>query len=296
MTRLSLQLFGLPPEECLALARRADQLGYDTVWLAEHTVTPAVFARTYPYAASGDPGYDADTPLPDVETTLTFLAAHTTRIRLASGVMVLPLRNPFLVARTWATLQQVSGGRAVLGAGVGWMREEFDALGVPFQGRGQRLDEQLDVLDLLWSGRPVRYDGEFYSFPEVHPASTPPVPVPVVLGGHSPAALRRAARRAAGWFAPNLALAETLELVRRIDGMRHDEAAADAGFTHYVRLHGEPVKANLDRYLSEGLDHLVLSPFTQINRRMSSADRLALLEDLAAELELDPQTTHRSTT
>src|SRR3954454_5521684 len=127
--KFSMQLFGCGADEYLPLVERAEQLGFECVWLADHVVTPLAFEKKYPYAASGDPGFRPETPLSDVAVTLAYVAARTSRIRLGTGVFVLPMRNPFHVARAWAALQTLSGGRAVLGVGAGWMEEEFDAVG-----------------------------------------------------------------------------------------------------------------------------------------------------------------------
>jgi probable F420-dependent oxidoreductase len=278
----SIQLFGLPPHEYGPLVEHADALGFHTVWLADHVITPLRFRRVYPYKPGGDPGYRPDTPLADVAVTLAYLAARTQRIRLGSGVLILPLRNPFHVAQAWATLQHLSGGRAVLGVGSGWMAEEFDALGEDFAARGTRLDEALDVLGGLWSGAPVAYQGRHFAFPDVRFAAPPPVPVPVVVGGHAPPALRRAARRADGWFGPDVDLATSLRLTRRIDELRERAGRGDVPFTHYVRLVGELAPATVAAYREAGLDHLVFSPFTRLPRDASLADRIAAL-DAAAE-------------
>src|ERR1700754_4178075 len=250
--RFSMQLFGLAAEDYLPLVVRAEELGLECVWLAGHVVTPLDFEKKYPYAASGDPGFRPETPLTDVAVTLGYLAARTTRIRLGTGVFVLPMRNPFHVARSWAALQNLSGGRAVFGVAAGWMREEFEAVGVDFAERGARTDEMLDVLALLWSGEPVEFHGRHIDFGPVHFAGAPTAPIPLVFGGHAVPALRRAAARGSGWFGPNLDLAGTLALTSRIDRLRAERGRADEPFAHYVRLHGEIGPAALSAYTDAG--------------------------------------------
>jgi probable F420-dependent oxidoreductase len=282
--KVSMQLFGLAAEDYLPLVVRAEELGLECVWLADHVVTPLAFEKKYPYAASGDPGFRPETPLTDVAVTLGYLAARTSRIGLGTGVFVLPMRNPFHVARSWAALQNLSGGRAVFGVAAGWMKEEFDAVGVEFADRGARTDEMLDVLALLWSGEPVEYHGRHYDFGPVHFAGAPTAPIPLVFGGHAGPALRRAASRGTGWFGPNLDLAQTLALTRRIDRLRAQVGRGDEPFDHYVRLHGDITPAALRAYEDAGYEHLVFSPFNRLPPTSTVAEKLAALEDAVAAL------------
>jgi len=281
--KFSVQFFGLPTHEYLPLTVRAEELGFDTVWLADHVVTPLEYTKNYPYNAAGDPGYRPETPLTDVAVTLGYLASRTTRIGLGSGVFVLPLRNPFHVARSFASLQNLSGGRAVLGIGTGWMREEFEAVGEPFAERGARTDEMLDVLSLLWSGNEVDHRGRYYSFDRVHFAGAPEVPIPLVFGGHSPAALRRAARRGSGWFGPNLDLPQSLALTSVIDAERR-RLGIRQPFTHHLRLVGDLVPATVQRYADAGIEHVVFSPFTRPGVEPSLEGRLRALAEVAGDL------------
>jgi probable F420-dependent oxidoreductase len=279
--RFSMQLFGLSTEEYLPLTERAERAGFEAVWLADHVVTPMAFDKVYPYSASGDPGFRPDTPLVDVAVTLGYLAARTERIRLGSGVLVLPMRNPFHVARSWAALQNLSGGRAMLGIGTGWMGEEFDAVGEKFADRGARTDEMLDVIDALWTGEPVEFHGTYHDFAPVHFAGAPRRPVPLVFGGHSRPALRRAALRGDGWFGPNVDLDATLALTRQIDRMRAEAGRDDRPFQHYVRLVGEIDPDTVRRYEDAGYEHLVFAPYVRLppgsglRRKLESIDEVA---------------------
>lgn len=282
---LSIQLFGLPAQQYAPIAQRADVLGFEAIWLADHVITPLEFARTYPYKESGDPGYRPQTPLADVAVTLGYLAACTRRIKLGTGVFVLPLRNPFVVARAWASLQNLSGGRAILGVGAGWMAEEFVAVGEDFRTRGARLDEMLDVLTLLWSGQPVSHAGRFFRFPPVQFGGPPEVEIPIVVGGHSDAALRRAATRASGWFGPDVDLDVTRRMVQQIDRFRDEAGRSHLQFTHYVRLRGPITASNAEAYREAGLTHLVFSPFTRLPAQATLTDRLTALDDVAEALQ-----------
>lgn len=283
--RFSIQLFGMKDDEYVPLVTRADDLGYEAVWLADHVVTPLSFMKDYPYSDSGDPGYTPDTPLTDVTVMLGHLAADTERIRLGTGIYILPLRNPFHVARAWATVQNVSGGRALLGIGSGWMREEFDALGIPWRGRGARLDEMLDVIELLWSGESVDYRGEHFAFDPVRFSGPPADAVPLVFGGHADVALRRAGRRGDGWFGPNIPLERTVEYRDRLEAFREDAGRGDEPFAYYVRLHGDLDASNVRRYERAGFAYLVFSPFTQLPPQASLQDKLDALERVANDLD-----------
>ena len=152
----------------------------------------------------------------DVWVNAAHLAAHTTTLKIGSGVLVLPLRSPFVTARAVASAQLLSGGRILLGVGTGWLREEFDAVGEDFDGRGRRTDEAIGILRRLWSGEVVEHDGESYSFGPVQfvPAVDPP---PVVVGGTSKPALRRAARLGDGWYGPSVPLEQSVAARDAID-------------------------------------------------------------------------------
>lgn len=185
----------------LAMAKGAEDAGFESIWTVEHVVVPVGYESTYPYDRSGRmPGNDF-VDIPDPLIWLAFLASATTTLKLATGILIAPQRNPLLTAKEVATLDQLSGGRAILGVGVGWLEEEFDALGVPFARRGARLDEYVQVMRTLWSEPKASFDGEFTSFGEVI-CQPKPVrrTVPVVIGGHTEAAARRAGRLGDGFF------------------------------------------------------------------------------------------------
>ena len=197
---------GSPPSGAIAIAEAAEAGGFDTLWTVEHVVVPSGYESPYPYDASGKMAGGAEVfDLPDPLIWLAFVAARTERIRLGTGVLVLPQRNVVVTAKEIATLDHLSGGRVTLGVGAGWLAEEFAALGVPFEERGARLDEYIDVLRELWAPRddPEKstVDGRFVSFTDciMRPRPTNGT-VPIVIGGHTKVAARRAARRGNGFF------------------------------------------------------------------------------------------------
>jgi len=188
-------------EGAAALAEACDAHGVDSVWTVEHVLVPQGYESEYPYSPTGRMPGSEDSPIPDPLIWLTWVAAHSSTVRLGTGVLILPQRNPGVLAKEVATLDALSGGRVELGVGVGWLEEEFDALGVPFAGRGRRTDEYIEALRALWTTHETSFDGEFVnydrvmSFPKPHGGA-----VPIVVGGHSHAAARRAGRLGDGFF------------------------------------------------------------------------------------------------
>ncbi|MEA2625440.1 MAG: hypothetical protein QOD06_1485 [Candidatus Binatota bacterium] len=190
------------PEGLAHLARTAEESGIESIWTVEHVVIPVGYQSPYPYSSSGKIPGPENVSIPDPLLPLAFAAAVTTRLRLATGVMILPQRHPAYVAKEVATLDVLSGGRAVLGVGVGWLQEEFDTVGVPFAERGARTNESIRAIRSLWQDSPEPFDGRFYKW---GPVESNPKPlqkpgVPIVIGGHTEAAARRAARLGDGFF------------------------------------------------------------------------------------------------
>jgi probable F420-dependent oxidoreductase len=259
--RLSLNMFGLPMHTYGPLAQAAERSGYDTVWLSDHLVTPVDWEAVYPNSPTGRPGnYGVATPLADVWSMLGYLAALTGRIRLATGVYILPLRNPFVTARAAATVQAVSGGRFLFGIGAGWMREEFDAVGEDFDSRGARMDEIVAILHQLWSGEPVSHRGEHYAFDTVQltPGASPAPPI--VVGGLTAPALRRAARIGDGWFGPAATLDEAQHARATIAAERRRLGRDHLPFDHWVRIADPWSRADLDAILAAGFDNVAVHP------------------------------------
>ncbi len=189
------------PEGAKSFAVAAEAAGFESVWTVEHVVVPANYESPYPYSTSGRMPGAEDAPIPDPLVWLAFLASVTTTLRLATGILIAAQREPVVLAKEIATLDYLSGGRVELGVGVGWLREEFDALGVPFEERGRRLDDHVAAMRALWSMPQATFDGEFTSFSN---CISQPQPVrgsvPIHVGGHSDLAARRAGRLGDGFF------------------------------------------------------------------------------------------------
>lgn len=192
---------GIDGESALEICRRAETVGFESVWGGEHVLLPDSIESKYPYTPDGKIPAEPDTPIPDPLIWLAFVAAAAPTLRLGTCILIVPQRNPLVLAKELATLDQLSGGRVELGLGVGWMKEEFDALGVAWERRGARNDEYIAAMRELWAGPHAEYHGEFVDFP---PATCSPRPVngsiPVLVGGDTDAAIRRAVRIADGYF------------------------------------------------------------------------------------------------
>ena len=178
------------------LARLAEAAGFDSVLAVDHVVFPDNYTSTYPYSATGRLPVGRGGAFPDPLIWIAYAAAVTTRLRFLTGVVILPQRNPLVLAKQVATLDYMSGGRFELGIGVGWLKEEFQAMGVPFERRGRRADEYIAAMKALWAEDGATFSGEFVSFKEVSCNPKPVGRVPIVVGGHSEAAAQ--ARRPTG--------------------------------------------------------------------------------------------------
>lgn len=188
-------------EGARVLAEAAEENGIDSLWTVEHVIVPSGYESPYPYSRSGKMPGPEDAPIPDPLIWLTYVAAVSTRLKLGTGILILPQRNPVVTAKEVATLDRLSGGRVLLGVGVGWLEEEFDALGVPFEERGGRLDEYVAAMRALWSEDKATFQGDFVSFEDCilrpQPADGT---VPIHVGGHTDRAARRAGEIGDGFF------------------------------------------------------------------------------------------------
>ncbi len=190
------------PDLLVPFVQKAEALGYESVWTAEHVVFPVEYTSVYPYNPSGKLRFQADDPIVDPLVALTFIAASTTRLRLGTGINILPQANPLYLAKWCASIDHLSKGRLMLGVGVGWLREEFEALGVPFEQRGKRADEYMKALKAVWTGDEVDFQGEFVNWQGfmMRPRPVQTGGVPLVVGGVTPPAIRRVVRYGDGWY------------------------------------------------------------------------------------------------
>jgi probable F420-dependent oxidoreductase len=244
------------------LAPLVEELGYDSLWMGEHVVVPDPRRAPSPM--------EPDEPIHDPLVALAFAAACTTRIRLATGIVILPQRNPLVLAKQLASLDSLSGGRLIFGMGVGYLEPEMTAVGVPMERRGSRADEYLAAMRALWEEERPSFEGEFVRFSGVN-AHPRPVqrPLPVVIAGHSRAAHRRAARSGDGWYGFLLDLDQTEEQVESLRGHLTDAGRDISELELTVSPRGEIDAQMVEAYGRLGIDRLVLVP-----RVGASLDRL----------------------
>ena len=245
-------------EGAAALGRAAEAAGFDSLWTVEHVVVPSGYESPYPYSRSGKmAGGAEDFDLPDPLVWLAYVAAVTDKLRLATGIVILPQRNPVILAKEAASLDVLSGGRFILGIGAGWLAEEFEVLGVPFEDRGARTDDYIRALRALWVDGPASYQGEYASFDGVYSRPLPiQRPIPIVIGGHSKRAARRAGELGDGFF-PNLpSHEETAALIAH--ARQCAEAAGRDPAALEITVGSSPDPAVIEKWAEIGADRVVI--------------------------------------
>jgi probable F420-dependent oxidoreductase len=234
----------------LEMARNAEAAGAESLWVSDHLLMVDRDSRDYPYSGDGRPGWNVDADYFEAFVCCAMMAAVTVRCRVGTAILVLPQRNVLEVAKVAASLDQLSGGRLLLGLGAGWYRFEFEALGYSYERRGARFDEMIDVLRSCWTTRPDAFDGREVTIPPgvvLNPAPAQPHGPPLLIGGMTGPALRRAAMRGDGWMA--LAFARTWDAddlrqhLGRLAGLR-DEAGKSNAFTTVLKLHAAATDAH----------------------------------------------------
>lgn len=242
------------------VAVAAERCGFATLWSGEHVVMVDRPDSRYPYSDDGRIAVPAEADWLDPLIGLSFAAAATSTIGIATGVLLLPEHNPVLVAKQAATLDSLSGGRFTLGIGIGWSREEFDALGVAFERRGARTAEYVAAIRTLWRDDVASFDGEFVRFHSVRVNPKPPRDgrLPIVLGGNSDAALRRVAEWGDGWYGFNVdgvdAVSERVATLRSMC----DELGRDPGELHLAVALREPHRPDVAALVELGVDEFVV--------------------------------------
>jgi probable F420-dependent oxidoreductase len=250
------------PDYATAFAQLAERSGFESLWTVDHVVMCPEYDSKYPYSPTGRSPFHADVVQPDPLIWLAHAGAATTRIRLATGILILPLRNPVVLAKTLASLDRLTRGRVLLGIGVGWVREEAEAVGVPFEQRGRRTDEYIEAMRVLWRSDRSSYAGEFVRFHDVvsRPKPVQPGGVPIHIGGHSEAAARRAGRLGDGFYPLGVGgkdLAVLLEVMRK----SAREAGRDPSAIE-VTCGGDMKRETAEAAAAAGATRLVVSPPT----------------------------------
>jgi probable F420-dependent oxidoreductase len=249
------------PDTFDTLVRTADEVGFESLWTVEHVVVPVGYESEYPYSASGKMPGDETAPIPDPILPLAYAAAVTKQIRLGTGILILPQRHPAYVAKAYATLDVLSRGRAIAGIGIGWMREEFDSLGIPFRERAPRTEEAVQAIRSLWRDGAEPFDGEFYRWPAVesNPKPVQKPGVPIVVGGHVEGAARRAARIGDGFFP---ARGDLTTLVPLLEALKDEcgKTGRDPGEIEISTGAGPLDLDTVRRYEDLGVSRLVMAP------------------------------------
>jgi probable F420-dependent oxidoreductase len=243
-----------------AVALAAQENGFATLWAGEHVVMVDASESRYPYSDDGKIAVPSGADWIDPLIGLAFAAAATTTIRIATGVLLLPEHNPVLIAKQAATLDRLSGGRFALGVGIGWSKEEFDALGIPFQRRGRRTAEYVAAMRTLWQDDIASFAGEFVNFQRirVNPKPVRNRRIPIMVGGNSDAAMRRLVSWGDGWYGFNLAdvaaVTERVELIGRLVA----DAGRDRSDLHLAAALRDPQPTDVPELARIGIDELVI--------------------------------------
>lgn len=226
---------GASAKAIMDVALAAERLDYDAVWMFDHLFTPTGLESLYPYSRDGSYAMSPEDPFFDPLALFGLLAGATDRLKIGTGVLIGAYRHPIVLAKTLASVEQFAPGRIVLGIGSGWMREEFEAVGISRDRRGERLGEYIKALRTIWEPKPTSFDGEFYSWQEGGFLPAPTAPIPLIVGGHSDGALRRAAQVGDGWaIATGRGQGSGLDAARRrlevLDGFLEENGRDREGF------------------------------------------------------------------
>jgi probable F420-dependent oxidoreductase len=267
--KFGLALFGLSPRHYGTVAAAAEEQGFESVWIPEHLVFPAEMPATYPYTDAGYPPVTPSTPLFDPWVVLGYIASATQSIRLGTQIYVLPLRHPLATARSVVTVDRLSGGRVTLGIGVGWLEDEFDALGQSFHDRGRRTDEIVGLLRQLWTDETIEHHSEHFDF---GPVRFEPKPVqkpgpPIEVGGAAPAALRRAGWLGDGWIEIGARdLTHLGEMLRTVQQHRRDAGREQLPFEVTTTGDKAPDADAVQRAVEVGVTRVIAGPDVSAGR------------------------------
>ena len=268
-------------EDMVELAKHAEGHGFEGIMGADHGFVPKAMESGYLYSEDGKPPITGDMAYPDVWSTIGAMAAVTERIKLSTAVYVLPLRHPIEVAKATGTLARLSDNRVILGAGSGWMKEEFDVYGVDFKSRGRRMNEMIEVMRKLWAGGYVAHEGEFFAFPELQLAPAPTQPVPIYIGGASNLALKRAARLGQGWIGAGNDLEEMPEILQKLNDYRAEFGRENEDFETVVAVHQLQKVDEVKRLEEQGMTSAV---FGFSDHTLSLSDKLKQMDMFAQYL------------
>jgi probable F420-dependent oxidoreductase len=257
----------LDPSSVLDVAHACDDAGFHGVMVADHLAFPEKISSPYPYASDGAPPWEATLAWPDPWVTIGAIGAVTSRVQMSTNIYIAPARHPLVVAKAVSTAAVLSGGRVALGAGVGWMREEFEAAGQDFATRGRRLDEMIEILRALWRGETTEHHGTYYDFDRLSINPVPGSSIPIYGGGDSDAAMRRAARLD-GWIGSLYELDDALERAATIRAIRTREGTTDRDdYEVFCALRGRDHELDDYRRLEDaGVTAIMCTPWGAVSR------------------------------
>jgi probable F420-dependent oxidoreductase len=270
-----------------AFAENAERLGFSTLWVPEHVVLVDQYSSRYPYRDEGKFPAPTEAPIADPFLTLCTLASVTEKIRLGTAICLVPEHNPLVLAKVIATLDCLSNGRFTLGVGVGWLEEEFRALGISWERRAQRTREYIEAMRRLWGDAHSTYHGEFVNFDNVrsYPKPVRGKDLPVFFGGESGPALRRVAEYGDGWIGFNLTPDEATAKIRRIEELLKANGRKRSDVELVVSHHDKPANADdLKRYRDAGVEELVVTRM----RSPHTPDEVVTVLEQAAREWLEP--------
>jgi probable F420-dependent oxidoreductase len=273
----------LPERDVVELTPAIERLGFDGMSFPDHLFLTDAVDGKYPHSADGKPPFSPDTPWPDALVLIGALGPMTKTLRFVTSIHVLPLRHPVILAKAAATAARLCDGRLTLGVGAGWLRDEFDVVGVDFARRGARMNEAITVLRTLWQQGPVQHSGEFFNFPPLLMEPVPPR-IPIIVGGASDAALRRTARLGDGYIMPTQPFDEIPETMERLRAALAVEGRDDSSLEIFVPC----MRASADEILSilePGIDNVTVMPWPHPGKETTSvSDKLEHLERYAEEV------------
>ncbi len=276
--KIGVPMFRIRPEQMATVARRAEALGFESVWVPEHLVFPVQITSRYPYSADGVPPIAPDAAHLDPMILLAHMAAATSTIRLGTNIYLLPLRHPIVTARIAMSVDVLSNGRLTLGIGVGWLEEEFRAVDIDFRSRGARTRECARALKALWTEPEPTFHGKYFSF---GPVKFEPKPVqrphpPMVFGGETETALKRAAALGDGWYGVGHTPQTVVPKVQKLRTLLTVAGRANAPFEITVS-HGAPMltRADVERYAEAGVHRIVVLPWRRGREAEEQLEHLA---------------------
>ena len=267
-------------ERMVEIAKKAEAVGLESIWTFEHVIVPIDYASKYPYSAGGKMGAKPETTFVDPLIALAYAAAQTSTLRLGTGINILPQANPLFLAKQAASLDFVSNGRFMLGLGTGWLREEFEALGTPFEHRGARFDDYIVAMKKVWSEEVVEHEGRFVNWSgfKSYPLPVQRPHMPIIIGGTSAPAYRRVAKHGDGWFAPSGSLEQFKRQLAELTGVcaQHGRSIESVEITAMWPF-GQEGAESLAAYKELGVSRLI-APLTALGTR----DPMEGLEQLAS--------------